>query len=139
MESVIAEKLEARVHLGMLNSRMKDFFDVWFLARTFSFDGAALADAIRATFERRGTTLEAEGLDALIGELSTDASKHTQWRAFLNKGKLVAPPNFPDVAGEILEFASFPLRTNPTERRETASWSPGGRWVGGGEERSKMK
>ncbi len=139
MESVIAEKLEARVHLGMLNSRMKDFFDVWFLARTFSFDGAALADAIRATFERRGTTLEAEGLDVLIGELSTDASKHTQWRAFLNKGKLVAPPNFPDVAGEILEFASFPLRTNPTERRETASWSPGGRWVGGGEERSKMK
>ena len=65
METVIAEKLEAMVHLGMLNSRMKDFFDVWFLARTFSFDGAALADAIRATFERRGT-LDAEVLDTLI-------------------------------------------------------------------------
>jgi predicted nucleotidyltransferase component of viral defense system len=52
MEAVIAEKLEAMVHLGMLNSRMKDFFDVWFLARTFPFEAAALADSIQATFER---------------------------------------------------------------------------------------
>ena len=82
METVIAEKLEAMVHLGMLNSRMKDFFDVWFLARTFSFEATALADAIRATFERRGTPVDAEGFATLIGELSTDSSKRTQWQAF---------------------------------------------------------
>jgi len=49
MNSVIAEKLEAIVSLGMLNRRMKDFFDIWFLARTFPFGAAALGDAIRAT------------------------------------------------------------------------------------------
>jgi hypothetical protein len=128
MEAVIAEKLEAMVHLGMLNSRMKDFFDVWFLARSFPFEAAALADSIHATFKRRGTALEAEGFDALIGELSVDDSKLTQWRGFLNKGKLAAPPKFADVVSAIREFASFPLRANAAERGETASWSPGGPW-----------
>jgi hypothetical protein len=60
-ETVIAEKLDAMVQLGMANSRMKDFFDIVFLSRTFDFDGDLLARAIRATFERRRTALP-EGL-----------------------------------------------------------------------------
>jgi hypothetical protein len=136
MEAVIAEKLEAMVHLGMLNSRMKDFFDVWFLERTFSFEAGALADAIRATFERRGTQLDPGGFNALMAELSTDASKRTQWRAFLNKGKLVAPGNFADVAGSILGFVSLPLRTSAAGTREPASWPPGGPWSGANKESS---
>ena len=56
-ETVVAEKLEAMVQLGMANSRMKDFYDVAVLAREFDFDGDLLARAIRATFERRGTVL----------------------------------------------------------------------------------
>ena len=131
METVIAEKLEAEVHLGMLNSRMKDFFDVWFLARTFTFEAAALADAMRATFERRGTPLDAEAFDNLIRELSTDTSKRTQWEAFLNKGKLAAPPNFADVLDAIRNFASIPLRTSSSGSREPASWRPGGPWISG--------
>lgn len=137
MEAVIAEKLEAMVHLGMLNSRMKDFFDLWFLARTFSFDAAALADAIRATFERRGTALEPDSFDALARELSNDASKATQWRAFLNRGRLTAPANFAEVVGAILEFVSLPLHDTATRNREAASWSQGGPWAGTNEERSK--
>lgn len=54
-ETVVAEKLEAMVQLGISNSRMKDFFDVALLARVFDFDGELLSRAIRATFERRGT------------------------------------------------------------------------------------
>jgi hypothetical protein len=127
MEAVIAEKLEAMVHLGMLNSRMKDFFDVWFLARTFSFEAATFANSIYATFKRRGTPQDAEGFEALIGELSVDDSKRTQWRAFLNKGKLAAPSNFADVVGAIREFASFPLRANSAGGGAPISWSPGGR------------
>ena len=134
METVIAEKLQAMVHLGMLNSRMKDFFDVWFLERTFSFEANALAHAIRTTFERRGTRLDPGGVNALIAELSTDTSKRTQWRAFLNKGKLVAPGSFAEVAGSILGFISLPLHTSAVGgTREPASWSPGGPWSGGNE------
>lgn len=57
METVVAEKAEAIVHLGMLNSRMKDFYDIWFLARTFPFDLRILGAAIQATFNRRKTEL----------------------------------------------------------------------------------
>ena len=129
MDAVIAEKLEAMVHLGMLNSRMKDFFDVWFLACTFSFEAATLANSIHATFKRRGTAQDAERFEALIRELSVDDSKRTQWRAFLNKGKLTAPSNFADVVGAIREFASFPLRANSADRGAPISWSPGGPWL----------
>jgi len=64
-ETVIAEKYEAMVSLGMANSRMKDFYDLWVLARDFGFDGSILARAIRSTFERRGTTLPAKAPLAL--------------------------------------------------------------------------
>jgi len=56
-ETVIAEKLHAMVTLGRTNSRLKDFFDVWTLARHFSFDGGTLSVAVRTTFERRGTPI----------------------------------------------------------------------------------
>ena len=55
--TVVAEKLEAMVKLGILNSRMKDSFDLWVLAGHSDFDGAVVATAIRATFERRGTAI----------------------------------------------------------------------------------
>lgn len=137
MEAVIAEKLEAMVHLGMLNSRMKDFFDIWFLARTFSFDAATLAGAIRATFDRRGTQLDTSGFEALASELSNDASKSTQWRAFLSKGKLAAPANFSEIVGAILQFVILPSLDSKAGAIESASWSPGGPWFGAKEGRSK--
>lgn len=56
-ESVVAEKLEAMVSLGAINTRYKDFYDIWFLAERFDFDGRVLARAVAATFERRGTPL----------------------------------------------------------------------------------
>ena len=128
METVISEKLEAMVHLGMVNSRMKDFFDVWLLARTFSFAASALANAIHATFERRGTPLDRQGFEALIAELATDASKLIQWRAFLNKGKLAAADNFAEVVGSILVFALVPLQAAEDGARGPTTWSPGGPW-----------
>src|SRR5688572_23871734 len=59
-ETVIAEKLQALTALGMLNSRLKDYFDIWFLSRLYSFEGPILADAIRATFENRSTPIDPE-------------------------------------------------------------------------------
>src|SRR5207237_10813671 len=57
-ETVIAEKLEALTMLGMLNSRMKDYFDLWALSRLYSFEGPILVSAIKATFERRNMIIE---------------------------------------------------------------------------------
>ncbi len=54
-ESAVAEKFEAMVKLGELNSRMKDFFDIWLLSRSFNFEAAKLCEAIARTFERRWT------------------------------------------------------------------------------------
>jgi Nucleotidyl transferase AbiEii toxin, Type IV TA system len=58
-ETVVAEKFEAMLQLGIANSRMKNFFDILFLARSFEFDGATLLDAISTTLTRRGTPVPA--------------------------------------------------------------------------------
>ena len=85
METVVAEKAEAIVSLGMLNSRMKDFYDIWFLAQMFQFDGQALSAAVRATFRRRRTQLDSDSLANLLAELSEDASKRIQWAGVSKK------------------------------------------------------
>ena len=59
-ETVVAEKLETAVSLGMQNSRMKDFYDLWTMAREFEFEGAVLSHAIRNTFDRRKTAIPAD-------------------------------------------------------------------------------
>ena len=89
-ETVVAEKLEALVTLGMGNSRMKDFFDLAFLSRIFEFDGLLLSQAVVATFARRGTPIPDAAPVALTPAFSTDSSKMTQWKAFLAKGGLEA-------------------------------------------------
>lgn len=77
-ENAIAEKFHVMVKRGVLNSRMKDFFDVWLLSRQFNFDGAKLAKAINMTFDTRGTALPTEA--DLFAELFIEA-KQTQWTA----------------------------------------------------------
>jgi predicted nucleotidyltransferase component of viral defense system len=87
-ETVIAEKFQAMVDLGIANSRMKDFFDLWTLAKEFEFDGLLLANAIEATFNRRETQIPKEAPLALTSEFADDASKQNQWKAFSNKLEL---------------------------------------------------
>jgi predicted nucleotidyltransferase component of viral defense system len=82
-ETVIAEKFQAMVALGRANSRMKDFYDVWLLSRSFAFDDDRLARAIAATFERRGTLIPSELPDALTLAFATDQQKRRQWEAFV--------------------------------------------------------
>ncbi|MBB4843061.1 hypothetical protein HNP55_001580 [Paucibacter oligotrophus] len=86
--TVIAEKFEAMVKLGMLNSRMKDYFDLWVLARHCAFEGAVLARALHATFNRRGTVLPVDLPLGLRDDFAQDAQKNLQWTAFLRKNAL---------------------------------------------------
>jgi predicted nucleotidyltransferase component of viral defense system len=87
-ETVIAEKLQAMVDLGIANSRMKDFFDLYALALSFEFDGIELSEAIKATFERRETKIPAELPMALTSEFSRNDDKQKQWTAFAKKLEL---------------------------------------------------
>lgn len=87
-ETVVAEKFQAMVMLGMSNSRMKDFYDLWILARDFTFEGAALSQAIQATFQRRQTTLPENLPLALRAEFYENADKQKQWQGFVRKSKL---------------------------------------------------
>ncbi|MFQ5571042.1 MAG: nucleotidyl transferase AbiEii/AbiGii toxin family protein, partial [Rhodothermales bacterium] len=87
-ETVVAEKFQAMVELGITNSRMKDFYDLWYLSGHFAFDGPTLVRAITATFERRGTPLPSTLPLALTAEFADDPTKQTQWNAFLRRGGL---------------------------------------------------
>lgn len=90
-ETVVAEKLEAIIVLGMRNSRLKDYFDLWVLLRQGGFDPALLAQAIHATCTRRETDLPMGWPDGLDDEFADDAAKLAQWQAFLRKNQLKAP------------------------------------------------
>ena len=88
--TVVAEKFQALCALGMANSRMKDYFDLWMLLRNGDLDDAELVRAIQATFTRRRSVLP-EGVPAGLSDaFAADAGKLTQWRAFVAKNKLNA-------------------------------------------------
>ena len=126
-ESTIAEKFEAMVKLGMLNSRMKDFYDIWLLSRQFDFDGAKLAKAIRLTFEQRDTTLPSE-IEAFT-DTFIDA-KQTQWTAFRKRLQQDhVPVAFREITSAVKEFLA-PLASaisagnpEPTEWTAPSPWS----------------
>ena len=90
--SAVAEKFEAIVSLGMGNSRMKDFFDLWVLTQNSVLDPKTLRAAITATFERRGTAIPTSTPVGLSDDFALDRIKQTQWRAFITKNRLKAPP-----------------------------------------------
>ncbi|WP_372089402.1 nucleotidyl transferase AbiEii/AbiGii toxin family protein [Tistrella mobilis] len=102
-ETVIAEKFQAMVALGRANSRMKDFYDIWVLSRSFTFDDDRLARAIAATFARRGTAIPSELPDALTPAFAADEQKQRQWRAFV-EDLSVDPGELGDVVGELRVF-----------------------------------
>ncbi|HEY2343068.1 MAG TPA: nucleotidyl transferase AbiEii/AbiGii toxin family protein [Chthoniobacteraceae bacterium] len=120
-ETVIAEKLEAMVRLGLANSRMKDFHDVSVLARNFSFDGMALAEAIANTFTRRETAVPKDTPVALTAEFARDRTKIAQWAAFQKRAK--APP------ADLLARFTLPIFATICKCAEfRQQWPAGGTW-----------
>jgi predicted nucleotidyltransferase component of viral defense system len=100
LETVIAEKLHAMVALGMANSRMKDYYDVWMLTRTFAIDPGRLRRAVDATFARRSTPLLATTPEGLSEAFAADADKQAQWQAFTRN--LAAPrPALGDLVADL--------------------------------------
>jgi len=132
-ETVIAEKLEALTSLATLNSRMKDFFDLWALSRLYPFEGAVLVKAIKATFDHRSTAIDPlpEGLKEDFGK-----DKSALWTAFLRRARLTsAPSRFADTIRAVREFAHPPLSAAASGDPFEQNWEPGGSWSATTEQR----
>jgi hypothetical protein len=105
-ETVIAEKLEAIVSLGIRNSRIKDFFDIDYLARTERFDREVLIEAIRRTFERRGTLIPGTPPVGLTPEFWSQPGRDAQVRAFMKRARLATlSQTAADLGLHVAEFA----------------------------------
>ena len=128
-ETVVAEKYQAMVMLGIANSRMKDFYDVWMLARQFAFAGPTLCQAIQATFDRRRTDFPTSAPLALTAEFYEDPSKLMQWRAFVSKSRLdVDESGLEEVMIILKEFLLPPTEAVAATRSFDMVWRPGGPW-----------
>jgi predicted nucleotidyltransferase component of viral defense system len=129
VESAIAEKFEAMIKFGLLNSRMKDFYDVWLLMRRFDFKGETLVEAIKRTFHHRKTALPKE-IPLFADEIYDKKSdRQTLWKAFLTKNQIKhAPQTLGEIARTIEDFLSQPLTAIARERKFTAEWNAPGPW-----------
>ncbi len=128
MESTIAEKFQAMVKLSVLNSRMKDFYDIWLLSRMFDFRGEILAEAVEKTFENRNTPIT---INPMVFDPSflKDRDKKVQWLGFIRKAKLTdAPETFENVSATVKVFLE-PLIASLVERQTFHGvWTAPGPW-----------
>jgi predicted nucleotidyltransferase component of viral defense system len=128
-ETSIAEKFEAIVNLGLTNSRMKDYYDIWLLSRQFAFDGAILKEAIHATFKRRRTALPNGIPIGLSSEFVSDAGKLSQWQAFVRRSRLESIEiNLEGVVKVIADFILPPSKAAAEANAFALTWVKGGPW-----------
>lgn len=126
-ESSIAEKFEAMVKLGILNSRMKDFYDIWLLSRLYDFDGNTLTEAIRITFERRGTKLSPK-IEAFTESFMD--TKQTQWNVFWKRlQQQHVPASFKEIVIMVDNFISPIISDLSSKSSNSKKWSAPGLWI----------
>ena len=129
--AVIAEKFHILVSMGMVNSRMKDFYDLYTIARRCEFDGEQLCDSIRATFGTRRTPVPDSPPVALSQEF---ADNDAQWKAFLNRQGLQDDNlTLTEVIDALISFLMPPAQAVAQGNKFRAEWNPGGPWLDQGE------
>ncbi len=125
---MIAEKLEALTKLGLLNSRMKDYYDLALLSRMYPFEGEHLIEAIVATFRHRGTRIEADPL-GLTDAFYNDPARAVQWRAFVRRSRFTEEPSDLEMlVAKVRRFAFPILAAAAGERSFKSRWQAGGPW-----------
>ena len=116
------------VKLGLLNSRMKDFYDVWVLSRQGDFAGPVLANAVRRTFKNRDTDVVASPV-ALTPAFARDVGKVRQWQAFVRKLRLEGVPDDLDtIVSQVAEFLQPVAAALVGKVEPPATWRPPGPW-----------
>lgn len=117
------------LYLRTLNSRMKDFYDVWLLASQFAFDGALLAKAVAATFANRETAIDVAPI-ALTPDFTEQASTRAQWTAFRNKlPNTECPAKLSEAVTFLAEFLLPIARACANGESFNQRWAPGGPWT----------
>lgn len=128
IETIVAEKFEASLDLAELNSRMKDFYDIWILSRKYPFHGSILQDAIMATCQRRSTPLSSQTL-IFSKEFADRSGKHVQWKTFLQKTQIPGiSEDFPMIMESIRKFLHPIAEASENQGRFEKEWLPGGPW-----------
>ncbi len=123
VETIVAEKLEALVVLGMANSRVKDYYDLFLISQTFTLEQRSLAEALRQTFERRGTAVPEDIPAGLTDEFAT--AWQTRWRGFVRRERMISVPD--DLATVVTRLRDLLLPVI-RGRNQDLEWSPGGPW-----------
>jgi len=128
-ESVIAEKFEAMMKLGMVNTRIKDFFDIWILSQHLSFSGKLLQNAIKTTFEKRGSLLSALP-DSISDLFYADPIHQMRWKQFLenidNENKSI---DFAKVINDIKDFLEPIVVASIHNRTFNKKWTYVQKWI----------
>jgi hypothetical protein len=125
--TVVAEKFEALSSLGIANSRMKDYFDLWVLVHFTDFDGEILRQAVWATFDRRKTPLSNQAPFGLTQSFAQDPQKQMQWQGFLRKNKLDALA-LDDVVSVLSVFMLPVAQAASLNKAFPFRWQAGGIW-----------
>jgi hypothetical protein len=121
-ETVVAEKFEAMVKLGIANSRMKDFWDLNLLIGSFEFEGSILQEALIATFESRQTPFPIEPPFALTEEFARDKSKQTQWSSFLRTTGLIDSAELKEITDFLAVFFLPLIMAGKDEKKFNGVW-----------------
>lgn len=129
-EAVVAEKLHTMVVLGERNSRYKDFYDLHVMAHQFRFDGAKLAGSVKATFERRRSTIDSALPVSFSPGFFEDDARATQWRAYLTKNALPGAPADFSAVGETIRSFLGPVWSSIAENAVfSRTWQTEGSWA----------
>ena len=127
LESTVAEKLDAILSLMEFSSRMKDYYDIYYLAQKFDFDGATLTEALRKTFENRGRAYMVEQFEQVMN-FGSDAEMQKKWKAFCRKID-TKTDDFDTVLETIKAFLTEPYKAVVENKEFGESWSASdGKW-----------
>lgn len=121
LETTVAEKIDAILSLMEFSSRMKDYYDIYYLANKFDFDGNVLTEALKKTFENRGHSFTIEQFEQVMN-FATDEAMQKKWKAFVRKIE-TKTDYFSKVIGTINLFLAEPIKAATENAVFTAHWT----------------
>lgn len=128
IETTIAEKIDAILSLMEFSSRMKDYYDIYYLANKFDFDGATLTEALKTTFENRGHSFTIEQFEQVMN-FDNDEAMQKKWKAFVRKID-TKTDDYSTVLKTIKEFLTKPFTAAVGGKEFTEKWSAtNGEWI----------
>lgn len=128
-ETIVAEKLEAVVVLGLRNSRLKDYYDLLYLSNNFSFEGEILAEAINNTFTRRETPFpKSTPIGMTEKYINYDPVRRKDWKKLFQQGTMDSRPKLSEAIASIREFLLPPLQAAATGSEFNQKWTKDGGW-----------